>query len=547
MMAVQAEELNKNLNDIGIKVTCEEEKFIVRGKIDLTEVELRCELPKAFPYVFPKIFLSKKTEQELSVLPHINNDLSLCLFDDTTDIPNFKNPIRLIEASIRKAHLVLTQGIHKENEKDFFDEFNAYWAKDANMTFFSDIEFGDKMLHLKFYIGRKGNYISCNAEACIRIAANYNDGGNKDAVNDCIYIPLKTTCYKDDICTQRNIADIMRSKSDYYQEYSHFLGSRSAKKSLVIFSQPFENKRIVSAFLHGKIQDVEGFRRGRAPLGLVMKGATGLHNIDHVNIVDISQKRLFSRGGIGEDVFDRKIGIIGCGSLGSNLAELLVGCGCNKFAFYDNQILTTENIARHVCGFSDVGLNKVDALSEKLSHHNPNVISERHSCDIHSILGSNIEMLNDNDYLILTVANAPIEYRCVKSYMNGHIKKPLVIMWVEPYAIAGHALILNKPQDVYEELFSAELTFLKSVVCHSDKYFKREAGCQSTYMPYSGLDIKAFIIAFIQFFTSEDCEHKKNYHFMWTGNIDGCDKYNVELNKGASELENYKSYIERID
>lgn len=539
--------LNQQLSDLNIKVSQLEEHIGIVFTVDSKEIELVCKFPDAFPYVFPQIFLSEKTHNDIGSIPHIISDSSLCLFNAEKVIPNFTAPVKLIEETIRQAYHVLEDGILGTNKYDFFDEFNEYWIKDSKITFYSDVVFGADLLYLKFYIGNDECYVSKNIDGCIRIALSRGESPKEYDVQDCIYIPLKEPCYEKTMKTQKDFWSIIKSKSDYHKEYSRFVSGRTAKKNLILFSQPKGSELIVNGFLHNRISDAKGFRKGKTPLGVSLAGKDGTEKIEHINIIDVSQKRLFFRGGLGSTMFDKSFGIVGCGSLGSNLAETLMSCGYYRFSFCDNQILTDENIARHVCGFSDIKLAKTESLKNKLIHHNPNMLIKTYPEDIHSIISNNGDFFNDIDYLILTVANTPIENRIVEMFCNGDIKTPVVIMWVEPYAMAGHALILNKPQDIYSELFTEEFTFTKNIVLNGENYYKREAGCQSTFMPYSGLDVKAFSISFAKFFTSDNCESTKNYHFIWIGNIQSANKYGIALSEKADTLEEYHSYIERID
>lgn len=539
--------LNRELQDLNLKVCNGEERLMVSGNIKMREIHLFCDLPEAFPYVFPRIYISEGLKKDLFKTPHINMDLSMCLFDEEMDIPNFNEPEALIEQTIRKAYHVLEKIIENSNQEDILEEFNAYWLPNNNMPYFSNVDFGSKELRLKFYCGEKGIYISQDTKSCIEMAKAYSEVIKNKSTHECIYIPLTSSCFEDDMTSQRDWATIIKNKSNYYSDYAQFLERRIAEKSLIIFSQPFMDKLILSGFLHKKIQQHSGFREGKTPLGLALAGRDGEEEIERIRITDISQKRLFTRGGIGVVFTEKKIGVIGCGSLGSSFAETQTSLGCYKLSLFDKDTLTAENIARHVCGFSYIGRKKTSALKSLLSNHNPNILIETYSKDIHELLSNNIDIFNDNDYLVLTVANAPIENRFVREYIQGKIVKPLIIMWVEPYALAGHALILNKPQDIYGELFSKDMTFKNSIVLKGEKYYKREAGCQATYVPYSGMDVKEFTICVSRFLLSEKCDSNKNYHVLWTGNILEAENLGVELSPKAHGLEEYKSYIERID
>lgn len=65
------------------------------------------------------------------------------------------------------------------------------------------------------------------------------------------------------------------------------------------------------------------------------------------------------------------IHIIGCGSVGSCIAEALARCGVRKFALYDFDHVESKNVANQAFTVEDVGLLKVDALERHIKAINP--------------------------------------------------------------------------------------------------------------------------------------------------------------------------------
>ncbi|WKL43103.1 E2/UBC family protein [Flavobacterium sp. ZE23DGlu08] len=47
--------------------------------------------PNDFPFVTPKIFISKESYHDLKYIPHINEDLSICIFDEGLNLILPKN------------------------------------------------------------------------------------------------------------------------------------------------------------------------------------------------------------------------------------------------------------------------------------------------------------------------------------------------------------------------------------------------------------------------------------------------------------------------
>src|SRR5207247_2396950 len=62
----------------------------------------------------------------------------------------------------------------------------------------------------------------------------------------------------------------------------------------------------------------------------------------------------------------KKVGIVGCGSLGSKLAASLARSGVGEFVLVDDDIMKPGNLLRHELDGSSLGVHKTDALEARL-------------------------------------------------------------------------------------------------------------------------------------------------------------------------------------
>jgi molybdopterin/thiamine biosynthesis adenylyltransferase len=72
----------------------------------------------------------------------------------------------------------------------------------------------------------------------------------------------------------------------------------------------------------------------------------------------------------------KRIALIGCGTIGGNLAKLFVqaGAGCGEdFTVYDRDVLRPGNLGRHVLGFADLDRPKAVATADFLRNFHPDV------------------------------------------------------------------------------------------------------------------------------------------------------------------------------
>lgn len=70
---------------------------------------------------------------------------------------------------------------------------------------------------------------------------------------------------------------------------------------------------------------------------------------------------------------DKKVGIVGCGSLGSKIATSLARSGIFNFVLVDDDILKPGNLVRHDLDAISLGAHKVDALEARLKSVSPHV------------------------------------------------------------------------------------------------------------------------------------------------------------------------------
>jgi hypothetical protein len=93
-----------------------------------------------------------------------------------------------------------------------------------------------------------------------------------------------------------------------------------------------------------------------------------------------------------------------------------------------------------------------------------------------------------------------VEKRLNLLVQNKAITSPLLFVWVEPLLVAGHALFVNPSRlGCLECILDADYKVKYRVVEEASKFFKREAGCQTTYIPYPSLEIDRFVNSITRF------------------------------------------------
>lgn len=102
-----------------------------------------------------------------------------------------------------------------------------------------------------------------------------------------------------------------------------------------------------------------------------LKGALNPQAIPWGTSANASPGTMQARGHLSAPVLTTRISLLGCGALGSVVAEHLGRGGARHVALFDNDPLELENLARHVLTGREVGQNKAIALAERLNGIHP--------------------------------------------------------------------------------------------------------------------------------------------------------------------------------
>jgi molybdopterin/thiamine biosynthesis adenylyltransferase len=94
---------------------------------------------------------------------------------------------------------------------------------------------------------------------------------------------------------------------------------------------------------------------------------TGSKKIKWVTTENWNKEQLTARGLLPQSLSKAKILLIGCGAVGSILAEQLVRMGSEAICVVDDETLTAGNLSRHTLSLKDIGQNKAEALSNRLN------------------------------------------------------------------------------------------------------------------------------------------------------------------------------------
>ncbi|TAL77084.1 MAG: hypothetical protein EPN76_09515 [Burkholderiaceae bacterium] len=135
----------------------------------------------------------------------------------------------------------------------------------------------------------------------------------------------------------------------------------------------------------------------------------------------------------------KKVLVIGCGSLGSPIVELLARAGVGILDIIDSENFESPNTARHVLGLSDLEQSKAKALEARLRKEVPEISITGYDEDITSWITKPCR----HDYDLIVECSGESYLRTVIAHWRAQSfgSAPVLHAWVEPFCSAAHAVL----------------------------------------------------------------------------------------------------------
>lgn len=203
---------------------------------------------------------------------------------------------------------------------------------------------------------------------------------------------------------------------------------------------------------------------------------------------DTLLSRNSSRPGIG-NLSEKKIALIGCGTIGGYLGALLLrngaGCGDAYFDLFDDDFFSPHNFGRHILTANEFGKNKATALASNLrnSVHIANAIRgfDREFPIVE-------ESLSFYDIVIDATGRPPVSKRLAAvSKLIPTEKRPILIHAFNDGVGRASKVLVDNGSCCYGCMLANSESHPKGVdkrFCNIDRASEVKISCGSTYMPY---------------------------------------------------------------
>lgn len=566
-MLEQIEDYIKNLNfytNVRVLESDEYPKYgnhifslVLEGNvlIDDKNVTIQIALDEHFPLHKPLFFL--KPYNTLGLIPHVDNNGYICYVQDEGLIINIEDPLGIIEESFIRVIKTLIDGKNKLNHNDFLREFVDYWRNLKNVEIIeSNVELTNKVKVVKVVKFEKyyNYFVGDNVQDIMNYCYKYvgKEKFGKYSFLDALYVPLREGTFLkppdyDNFWTVKQFRNIIFSNitSSNKRILKNFIKRKvnHDDEVVVLVSIPHSdgNKSLIGV-KYSQFIPIETKRnlKGLGEFSHPLYETTSKCKFVPLNVIRHDEGYIKPRGGGSISLKNKKILLVGCGSVGGYIAIELVKAGVKNISLIDSDYISQENVYRHVLGIDSllyrnnndevyrnqkiIGIKK--EIERKFPYTNINNLAFE---PIEDIIKKNTVNFKEYNLIIIAIGNPTIELYLNKFFHENENMPPVIFTWLEAYGIGGHALLTNNNGKsgclncLYTDPQNGEFTlYNRASFAESGQIFtKQVSGCSSIYMPYGSLDsLQTAILATRLAIDVLNEKEKDNPILSWKGNAD---------------------------
>ena len=530
-------------------------------------VPLHIRFKSDFPLSLPKIAIDPSFSEQIGYIPNIDSRGIICTFDDALTIPDPKLPSIVVEKCIRQAKEIIQRGINQDRIDAFQDEYLAYWEnayqgeKPVERTVLS-------LIDETIGIPKQITFVTLGQPLGIYNAVLYADFRQFEGVQrylnnskirytetQSFFLGELPACFlKQPPFTLKN-RDVFAlvKQLNQWQEFRQFAAKRR-HQLIVTFAKRINNRLVILGWRHSSLKGKIPSRPRRRGKGRKRKNRRfAIFNypenlVNRFSPQNLTQTRIQTRTAGDYEAHwidaEARVLVAGLGSVGSNLVSLLESSGFRRFHFVDGDVMTIENIGKHLLGIESVGLAKVDGVRTYLEQRNPlNIVDVRHKRIVELALVEP-DFIEICDYCFYCTGDLNAE-----NWLAHHITekwaRPSFFIWVEPYLAGGHCIYLSGQDEiVWNELFIEhyfKYNVIPPFVHEQIRFTKREAGCQVSYIPFNALILKQFLSSLVpRLFRVIDDPTAKSRRFSWIGDLENINKMGIAVSESARQLGSFQ-------
>lgn len=308
---------------------------------------------------FPMAQLGKKIQSNFEPFhnPHIEKNYFICYKDNSVvfDKNRIEDSMNFVFSQIK--HVL--DDYDKDDMSEILKEWKSYWC--GGCTYYTTIEnIPDALSFSNRFLYETQN---CNFQDIKVIKIS-----EIPSIKDCAW-PIE------------NILDLLNwIKNDYLKkEIESYIKNNIKYKmktsTIAIYSKKEKMMFAISFIFNNSLFNIKKHHLNNASVDSVYEGNVFVKRF----WIDIVNNKILQQSNVNPNLMsleDKQISLIGAGTIGSNLAQILIRLGAGSInekplIIVDNDTYEPENFTRHILPFESFGKNKAKELAKFLKFSNP--------------------------------------------------------------------------------------------------------------------------------------------------------------------------------
>ena len=457
---------------------------VLRGPLKTAGASHECELEFDPEFMeLPRVRLLEVPASLRPVAPHVSSSGGLCFIAQGTVVLDIFDPAGQMLACIDRAEEVLGCVLAGKMVADLEEEFFAYWGNDRVWCMVDTLNHALGRQE-SFFVPAEGHFFAVVTDDPARTKTKMQLIGWPIAWAPVPTFRVRTqakprpkankwppSCVGDILDWQGLLDPRCRKK---IQQRISEAARTNAGGVLILVESPLLTYGFAVNF---RRKELAAGTRKRAPTTPELFGFP----VIPMNLMRLDERYLSERNTPGrKTLFGKNIAVVGCGTIGGYLADMLVkagaGTGGGTLTLVDPDSLYPQNVGRHRLGFASLFQNKANALRIELKYGAPGAEIRALPVKIQEAQLSKLDLLID------ATGEEALGHWIVKTFGPGI---PQLHIWIEGAGVAVRGLLKNGTAGA---CFRCLTSLEQDGLCHSVKgevpVVQAGQGCEGLYVPF---------------------------------------------------------------
>ncbi|MGB0681468.1 MAG: ThiF family adenylyltransferase [Magnetovibrionaceae bacterium] len=387
--------------------------------------------------------------------PHIDPTTGfLCYADSRSIVLDRYLPGQMVLRCLEIAEEALNDIVSGKLDSDFPDEFSAYWDGEAVLVDLPEGFSGEAMLRLlRLQEGHTSNFFYTDRRRLTpwhreNLSVPDPKGASPPKVEvlvleEPILVPLASTWPPE---TLADVLDWLESSHrGLSKKYLSALFKKRSELRLVAFHAP-NGFFVIGVSVPKHYRTPEFLEHRPESLNRILRKQKASIPVTRYFGKRLDKRFLYQRNlGKMQGLKDKSVLLIGCGTIGSFLSQMLVQAGVGssdgkKLTLVDHDILKAPNIGRHLLGMPYIDRNKAEACKEHLQAHHPEANVKAVSAEIFQAM----HLFYRHDIVIDATGEEALSCAINEELIGmGADAPPILHLWLEGNGAVGRGLFFE--------------------------------------------------------------------------------------------------------